>query len=93
MKVTEGKTVWLPHTTNSASQMVPTITLMSFCSMRQKGQRQTGACNEGGIREERDLSTRHVTPGVLSHSSGELLPLPSARSKCGAQMTRNICHD
>lgn len=70
------------------------LKLVPFCSMRQKGQRQTAMeRNREVTREERDWSTRHVTPGVLSHSSGELLLLPSARSKCGAKMTRNICHD
>lgn len=65
-----------------------------FCSMRQKGRRQAATEGNGeGVGEGRDSSTRHVTPGVLSHSSGELLLLPSARSKCGAKMTRNICHD
>lgn len=80
---------------SSPSQMVSVYNNSAVPSaiMRQKG--QTGdLCNKGGgIREQRDLSTRHVTPGVLPHSSGELQPLPSARSKCGAQMTSNICHD
>lgn len=39
------------------------------------------------------LSTRQLTLGDLAHSSGELLLLPSARSKSGVKMTRNICHD
>lgn len=83
------------------SQMVPCLSDVGVLLLhrtagteagRQAGRHQPKKNTDGGERRG-SSSTRHVSPGVLSHSSGELLLLPSARSKCGAKMTRNICHD